>query len=185
MFKEIKPQSKINNSALKLLIIGAYCFIFLGILPLLFIYQGYVLDSIFNVPKLGKNFTIYGIIFLTTGLMYMLFSMISLTRRGSGLPISHLPPKTLVRKGVYKISRHPIYIGYNFAFVGVGFLAKSFSISFISGTLLFISWILYATKFEESRLVTRFGDQYKNYIEKIQLLPFRIEKIGTKFITVI
>lgn len=79
-------------------------------------------------------------------------------------------PQKIVKKGIFKYIRHPLYGSYYFYFIG-------FQLTFLSlimAPLLFglIGYYMSAI-YEESVLVEIFGDDYKDYMSKTtRFLPF-------------
>lgn len=69
-----------------------------------------------------------------------------------------------ITKGVYKISRHPIYFFHDIAFVGVCIASASW--------VLLLLFVLYnrlhhiTIKAEERFLLDKFGDAYREYMSK-------------------
>ena len=102
----------------------------------------------------------------------MAWAMYVLSLRGRGLPISHLPPQLLVETGPFAVMRHPIYVGYNGAVMGAGYLVGSIGRTVVAPGFLWLGWMIYAVGFEEPRLAERLGDPYRSYMARVPLLPF-------------
>jgi len=71
---------------------------------------------------------------------------------------------SLVTHGPYRWVRHPLYTGASLAFIGLSLLAANW---FIAAVLLLV-WPVIAmrTPIEEKRLIERFGDEYRNYMQR-------------------
>jgi len=88
---------------------------------------------------------------------------------GQGTPNPRFPPRELVTGGIYAWCRHPMFLGYDLAALGVVLLCSS------TGTLL-VSWplfILLQIRFlrrEERVLRKRFGDCFEEYRRQVPLL---------------
>lgn len=71
---------------------------------------------------------------------------------------------TLVRSGPYRWVRHPFYVSLALC-VAANSLATANWFILVSGALLFIL-IVIRTRKEEALLLTRFGDAYREYMER-------------------
>ena len=74
---------------------------------------------------------------------------------------------SIVNRGVYKLSRNPMYLGFFLILAGWGmFLAN------ILSALLLPLFILCMNRFqiipEENALLTKFGDEYARYLESVR-----------------
>lgn len=110
---------------------------------------------------------IFGWIFWAVGMVLVMAPFVMFPRRG-GVPKgkSFVHTTKLVDTGIYSIVRHPQYLG--------GTLAL-----FVATPLLYFHWlfvvlgvpgilILYwSTKSEDQRLIERFGDDYRNYRQRV------------------
>lgn len=69
-------------------------------------------------------------------------------------------------KGIYRFSRHPVYVAYFVCFLGMSLLTGSLV---LAGVVLVFQischWIILA---EERECISRFGDDYKKYMEKVR-----------------
>ena len=78
--------------------------------------------------------------------------------------------QTLVREGVYRVVRHPVYL--TAAVAGISF---ALVINYLGVYILFVSAlpVLYLiTRLEERELVARFGEEYGQYQREVpQLIP--------------
>lgn len=76
-------------------------------------------------------------------------------------------PDILVTKGIYKISRNPMYLGFLIALFGIAILLGdlvSFFLVFIFYKLVEVWYI----KYEESIMEEMFKDSYKEYKQKVR-----------------
>ena len=71
----------------------------------------------------------------------------------------------VIRKGVFSIVRHPVYLGEILLYVGLLF----FSLSIASAVvwLLAIFFLDYIARYEEKILLDHFGDEYRNYMKEV------------------
>lgn len=111
-----------------------------------------------------------GWLLAAAGLGLVAWSMAELWRTGRGLPVSALPPLRLATQGPYRLCRHPIYLGYDLALLGVGLGVASPSLAWIAAPLLLPAWLCYAAV-EERGLERRFGERYRFYRRLAGMLP--------------
>ena len=78
---------------------------------------------------------------------------------------------TLVREGIYKYIRHPLYTSLILGVLGA-FLKKPSSIGLGLVVLTIIS-LFFTARVEENEVILKFGEAYKNYITKTKMfIPF-------------
>jgi len=71
---------------------------------------------------------------------------------------------TLVTGGPYRWVRHPLYSSSVLATVGTSLVAANWFF-FVAGCLMFLLLVI-RTRKEEENLVARFGDDYRNYMQR-------------------
>jgi protein-S-isoprenylcysteine O-methyltransferase Ste14 len=82
-----------------------------------------------------------------------------------------LPEHKLIKSGIYKHIRHPIYLGSMLAFFSVTLIFHSLY-GFIV-TALAIPFILHKIRVEEKMFIEKFGNEYREYIKKSKkLIPY-------------
>jgi protein-S-isoprenylcysteine O-methyltransferase Ste14 len=70
--------------------------------------------------------------------------------------------------GLYKLVRHPIYLGFIIAF----WAAPVMTYGHLLFSIVTLAYILVAIQFEERDLTTEFGDQYRSYMGNVRgLVP--------------
>lgn len=151
----------------QLITIAVYVAVFWVALPLLLIALGRFLDISF---KLGFAHSAWGWALLLFGLAFLAWSALWLRIRGHGLPISALPPTKLVATGPYGFVRHPMYLGYNVALIGLALVLGSGGLLIVGGPLFLLGWIIYAL-IEERGLRRRFGAEYRAYQVEVAIWP--------------
>jgi protein-S-isoprenylcysteine O-methyltransferase Ste14 len=110
-----------------------------------------------------------GVAICAVGGMMRLWPVFVLGRRFSGL-VAIQPDHTLVTTGIYRIIRHPSYVGLLLTALG-------WALAFRSGVglLLFallIPPLLSRIRSEERLLETQFGDEYRAYVKRTsRLIP--------------
>jgi prolipoprotein diacylglyceryltransferase/protein-S-isoprenylcysteine O-methyltransferase Ste14 len=153
-------------------IVVVYTAVFFVLLPLMLAHVGSLLDELFQWNLQAGAWRSIGIVLGAVGLAGVAWTMAYLGRWGIGLPISHLPPARFVSTGPYGVSRHPIYVAYSVAFIGMGMALGSPGQAFAAGFLLVAGWLIYVLGFEEPKLVKRFGATYREYCETVPIAPF-------------
>jgi len=81
------------------------------------------------------------------------------------------PPEKLIKHGLYKRVRHPIYFAALLYTAGVPLIFSSMY-GFLP-MLGFMPLFLYRIRIEEKMLIEKFGDEYREYMKKTKkLVPF-------------
>jgi len=70
----------------------------------------------------------------------------------------------LVDYGVFRLSRHPMYLGIMIIYLGLAIYTFSLA-SFLAVIVIFLFYN-YLASYEEKKLVEYFGDEYTNYMKK-------------------
>ncbi len=119
---------------------------------------------------------IYSIILLSIGFILMLSGMgfNLMVRKDLGknwVPLSKTTDKQeLVTTGIYSKVRHPFYLSIFLMFSGVAIISWNwYGLLFF---VLFILGLVIRIKKEEKELITKFGDEYRDYMQKTpRLIP--------------
>ncbi|HEU5347588.1 MAG TPA: 1-acyl-sn-glycerol-3-phosphate acyltransferase [Ktedonobacterales bacterium] len=151
----------------RLVIITGYVIVFWVVLPLALITIGRWLDAAF---VLARDPTPWGWPLLIGGLAFLAWAALWLRMRGHGLPVSALPPPHLVVTGPYGLVRHPMYVGYNVALVGLALVLGSGGLLVVGGPVFLLFWVAYALV-EERDLQPRFGAEYRAYQAEVAMWP--------------
>ena len=80
-----------------------------------------------------------------------------------GKPYTHLPFGTPV---LYRYVRHPLYVGWFFAF----WSTPTMTLSHLVFAIMTTAYILVAIQLEERDLTNHFGQQYREYKERVPML---------------
>ena len=118
-------------------------------------------------PDFYLPLSIIGWVFWVVGMVLVMAPIVMFPRRG-GVPKgkSFVHTSRLVDTGIYAVVRHPQYLG--------GILSIFIATLLFYPHLLFVilgipgAAILYwSTKEEEKRLIERFGNQYRSYMQRV------------------
>lgn len=115
------------------------------------------------------SLNIIGLVFLAIGTMLHIWTGLLLGIWGLvGLPeVSTMIKGRLVKEGPFSIVRHPTYLAHTLMFSGIFLLTEAATVGFI--TLLdFIVINAIIIPFEEKELLSRFGEEYRLYKEKVE-----------------
>lgn len=105
-----------------------------------------------------------------------LFIAFYLARAGMNIVFNEVREKHgVIRKGVFGIVRHPIYLSEILLYLGLLFLRISLAAVFI--WIIAIVFLYLISRYEEKLLVERFGDEYKQYMKDV---PMYLPKIRRK-----
>jgi protein-S-isoprenylcysteine O-methyltransferase Ste14 len=80
----------------------------------------------------------------------------------------------VIRKSVFNVVRHPIYLSEILLYIG--FLILSISLAAVSVLLIAIVFLDYISRYEERLLLTRFGEEYKEYMQEVPMWIPRLWK---------
>jgi protein-S-isoprenylcysteine O-methyltransferase Ste14 len=114
-----------------------------------------IVYSIFLPLKLG---TVWFYVGLPICLLSLIVNLLAI------IDIVTTPLDNLVTKGVYSISRNPIYFSAFLMYVGIGVACASW-IFLLCGVAWIIIWHI-AVKAEEHFLLERYGDTYREYMNR-------------------
>jgi protein-S-isoprenylcysteine O-methyltransferase Ste14 len=101
--------------------------------------------------------------------LFILICSSYLARSGLKIVFGGQPGKSVViREGVFRCVRHPIYLGAILLYLGLIFL----TVSILSAIfwLIIILFYYFISRFEEKILFQEFGNQYKEYMEEVPML---------------
>ena len=138
---ESVPFSKIN----KILALSTHAVI----MPVTFVY------SIFLPLKLGTAWLYAGL------LIYVLALLISLA---TSINFAATPSDEPVTRGVYRISRHPIYLSGFLLYTGIGIACASW-VFLLFAVLWMVLWSIVVSA-EERYCLEKYGDAYREYMNR-------------------
>ena len=108
----------------------------------------------------------FGIVPLILGGVTLLWCVWDFARIGRGTPVPIDPPKVLVKRGMYRFTRNPMYVGVLAALGGEALLFQSLA---ILGLAIFMGLIvhLFVIFYEEPVLRKKFGETYEEYLKSV------------------
>ncbi|HSR36913.1 MAG TPA: isoprenylcysteine carboxylmethyltransferase family protein [Desulfurivibrionaceae bacterium] len=141
------------------------------VIPGAVILSGLILDRVLALPAItgGMVFTAMALALLTAGSWIITKATRDFEAIGHGTPNPFRPPKVLITSGAYRWCRHPMFLGYDLAALGVVFLFRSWAMLCISLPLM-LAWQLRFLQKEEETLSRRFREGYDGYRRQVPLL---------------
>jgi len=113
----------------------------------------------------GFIFGVAVLLFATGGAIYA-WCIFDFASFGRGTPFPLDPPKIFVKRGLYRYSRNPMYVGVLTVIGGWAVFYRSIPVS-IYGLLVALSFHCFVVFFEEPRLRKRFGPEYELYCREV------------------
>jgi protein-S-isoprenylcysteine O-methyltransferase Ste14 len=125
---------------------------------------GYIATAIFYIVFLYTIFLPFklGTAWFYAGLIIFLPALLMTIT--AGLNFITTPPGRPVRKGIYRYSRHPMYLSQYLALVGIGIATASWIILLVS--IVFMIFLKFYTDYEERYCIERYGESYKEYLAR-------------------
>lgn len=132
---------------------------------------GAAADRLLRLPPLpgGPALAAGALALLVLGNALIGRSMRDLRRIGEGTPNPRRPAARLVTEGSYALCRHPMWLGYDLAALGIVLLLRSPGA--LVGTFpLFLFLQRRFLRREEKILERRFGEEFRRYRERVPFL---------------
>jgi len=147
-------------------------------IPAAVIAGGVAVDRLLGVPPVTAGIWLpaTAVALLAAGGWFIARATRDLQRLGEGTPNPRFPPRALVSGGVYACCRHPMFLGYDLAALGVVLLWRSPGMLCLAYPL-FIALQLRFLRKEEAILRRRFGASFEAYRRRVPLL---IPRFGAK-----
>jgi protein-S-isoprenylcysteine O-methyltransferase Ste14 len=137
------------------------------LLVALVIGSGYLIDLVIPLPVLTMD-----LVWLSGAVLIVVALLIALTALFQFLEAkTHIEPwqptTTIIKQGVFRYSRNPIYLAFGIATVGCGLVLNSWWV--LMGVLPLI-WLLqqFFIKREEDYLGRKFGKDYLDYKQQVR-----------------
>lgn len=122
----------------------------------------------------SRLMTIIGLVVLVAGVYTLNVAFRSFnTKEFLGLAEEHTQTGSteLVRSGMYKIVRHPLYFATIIIFLGLLLMMPTLKILLVD--LVVFAYLVIGSKLEEVKLIEEFGDDYRTYQKEVKgLIPF-------------
>lgn len=139
-----------------------------GIIP------GLLILNIFDISKLtmithSSNVGLYliGLIASLLGITLMFFTRFH--RQKDWGFMGDNAGEVLFTKGIYGVTRHPYYVGAILVGLGIYLILNSWFILIMLPIILFVNKVI---KKEDQYLFEKFKDEWKNYKNKVGIIPF-------------
>lgn len=140
----------------------------LGQLILYCLFMAVWLSDIFLEYSNFLNAHIRSTIRLPIGVLLLI---VAATMAGSGLMtvfIKKVQSQAVIKKGVFRIVRHPIYLSEIIMYSGLLILNISLAAALI--WVIAIFFLHYISRYEEKLLLAKFGDEYRQYMKEVPML---------------
>jgi protein-S-isoprenylcysteine O-methyltransferase Ste14 len=118
------------------------------------LYMGVMFCSIFVPLKLGSIWFYVGLALFVLGMSFII-PEVQLFFRKKG---------QLLTKGFYRISRHPIYVMVDVAWIGIGVATESWAL--LALIVLYMIVLHFLILAEERICLEKYGDVYREYMKK-------------------
>lgn len=144
----------------------------LWIMIILAIFSGNFIAINFKFPIGSTSLPLYiGLIFIIFG-MILRFYAIWLLGRLFTVNVTIREGHSIKKDGIYRIVRHPSYLGSLISFAGFGLSLNNW-LSLLAIVSLVTTAFIYRIKIEEKLLIAQFGEDYLDYKkESYYLIPW-------------
>ena len=122
---------------------------------LLVTYGALCLYGIFLPLKLSTALFYVGFIVYLLGMIFIIMTMLNFATASSDKPLT---------KGVFRISRNPMYVGFSLTFIGIGLSCASWIVLLLAVITIILNNVLIIP--EERLLLEKYGDSYREYMNR-------------------
>ena len=146
--------------------------IFIWIMIALAITSGILLSKFIKIP-ISNQLLIpnIGLLTIVLGIILRFFSIWTLGKLFT-VDVTIRNNHKIKKDGLYKVIRHPSYLGSLLSFIGFGLSLNNW-LSIIAITFFIMTAFLYRIKIEEKALIDHFGKDYLDYKKKTyRLIPW-------------
>ncbi|NII26029.1 isoprenylcysteine carboxylmethyltransferase family protein [Pseudoflavitalea sp. X16] len=109
---------------------------------------------------------VMGLLFLAPGVLLFFYTVFLFRKKGKGTLAPWTPTQKLVITGPYRYCRNPMITGVFFILIGEALFFHSLNILIWAFIFFTINTVYFIVK-EEPDLYKRFGEEYKDYKEKV------------------
>ena len=132
-----------------------YGSLFVLVVPAVLVAWAWATEPVVDLPVPHARW--FGALLAGIGLVFVLAGMEALWRLGRGLPMNAYPPAKYVRGGIYKLTGHPIYVGFVLTCFGGALLAGSASGLWLVSPVALLAVTALVLGYEHHDLRRRFG----------------------------
>lgn len=122
----------------------------------------YIDDSVFHLRLIKE----LGVLFLLIAFFFLVASLTTFFRSRNTVVLIK-PASSLQTKGVYAISRNPMYVGLLFVYLGMTCFIRNWWNIILIPLLIFIMQV-YVIRSEERYLKRAFGNEYMEYRKRVR-----------------
>jgi len=116
----------------------------------------FILLFVLEIPQALHFLQYFGMVFFALGIAFIILSLRSLLSNKSG---------GLIKKGVFAVVRHPMYLGGMFLFLAMACFLPHWSMILLVSINLFL---IYRSMLDGDRSnVDKFGDDYVQYMDQV------------------
>lgn len=127
----------------------------------------YIADSFIFGFSTWLNELVPNIIRVSAGTVVLIISGL-LSFNGMRMVFNEVREKPeVIRKGVFAIVRHPVYLGEILLYMGLLFF--SLSVASMIVWLLTVIFLYFISRYEEKILLEHFGEEYRIYMEEVPM----------------
>ncbi len=134
-----------------------YAVCFLILIPMLLLFWAKKTESLILYPTVKAP--LGGWILMIAGTLLMLYSMYYLMKYGQGLPMNAFPPRVFVKRGPYKVFKHPIYWGFVVLMIGYFLFQGSASGLWLVTPVTILGLVALVWGYEKLDLKKRFPEE--------------------------
>jgi protein-S-isoprenylcysteine O-methyltransferase Ste14 len=130
----------------RLLIYVGHFVTFTAIVPLILVNVADLIRTLFSIPFFGLGYVgiFPGVLTVGLGLAVMAWAEIDMYSYGGGSPLPfYESPRRLVREGIYKCTRNPMYLGTFNEYIGVGLIVSDLIMILLSTPTFSAALLLY------------------------------------------
>ncbi len=128
---------------------------FVVVLPAALVVWARMTQVVVGLPAV--HYPLLGWTVAASGLTMIVTSMVALRIWGGGLPMNAFPPPVYVRRGPYRVLRHPIYVGFGLVCFGTAIASGSASGLWLVSPLVALGMVALVAGYEGRDLRRRFG----------------------------
>ncbi len=132
----------------------------------LFLALAFILYLLFPIANILGSYRLFGIIFVAIGIAINIWADSIFKKEKTTIKPNEIP-SSLVIKGPFCFSRHPMYLGSVLILLGVAIALGALS-SFLSPILMFIILDKKFIPFEEKQMEKIFGKKYLKYKKQVR-----------------